>query len=108
MVQSTVVSQARQASERMADIERMKSSAVQEAAYYRAKLAALESSSDSDVARLERERVVELERQLSTVMSQHQMQDRKVNELRDSLALQTTLLEQAEARAGDAAKRADM
>jgi chromosome segregation ATPase len=108
MMQSTVVSQARQASERVADIERMKSSAVQEAAYYRAKLAALESSSDSDLARLERERAVELERQLSTVMSQHQMQDRKLNELRDSLALQTTLLEQAEARAGDAAKRADM
>jgi hypothetical protein len=42
----------------------MKSSAVQEAAYYRAKLAALEAGSDVDAGRLERERIGELERQL--------------------------------------------
>jgi chromosome segregation ATPase len=85
----------------------MKSSAVQEAAYYRAKLTALEAGSDIDVGRLERERINELERQLQTVTSERNGQNRKLAELNDSLALQTTLLEQAESRAADASKRAD-
>ena len=85
----------------------MKSAAIQEAAYYRAKLTAYEASTHSDVARAERERVAELERHLATLMSEQTTMRRKVDELNDSLSLQTTLLEQAESRAGDANKRAD-
>lgn len=85
----------------------MKSSAIQEAAYYRAKLTALEAGSDIDVGRLERERINELERQLHAVTNERNGQNRKLVELNDSLALQTTLLEQAESRATDASKRAD-
>lgn len=85
----------------------MRESAVQEAAFYRAKLSAIESSSDRDVSRIERERIAELERQVSSFTAEHNDGDQRIKELEESLALQTTLLEQAEARAEDAAKRAD-
>jgi chromosome segregation ATPase len=57
---------------------------------------------------MERERATDLERKLSAVLAERNAQDRSLAELGDSLALQTTLLEQAEARASDASKRADM
>lgn len=85
----------------------MKSSAIQEAAYYRAKLTAYEARTHSDVGRVERERIAELERHLATLTSEQTATRRKVDELNDSLSLQTTLLEQAETRAADANKRAD-
>ena len=91
----------------MLEAERVRSSAVQEAAFYRAKLAAMESSSESEVARIERERTADLERLLATALAGQAERDRKIQELNDSLALQTTLLEQAEARAEDASKRHD-
>ncbi|KAL1951460.1 hypothetical protein VTO73DRAFT_609 [Trametes versicolor] len=106
-IQATVLERANEASLRVQEAERLRSSAVQEAAFYRAKLAALESSSDSDVARVERERAADLERQLSAALSGQSERDRKIKELTDSLSLQTTLLEQAEARADDSSKRAD-
>ena len=101
-----MVEQARRASERLSDVERMKNSATQEAAYYRAKLAALESSNETEANRLDRERLSELERHLSALMSERWSQDRKIAELNDSLALQSTLTGYAEARAAEAAKRA--
>jgi chromosome segregation ATPase len=102
-----MVEQARQASERLLDAERMKSSAAQEAAYYRAKLAALEASNESEATNLDRERIADLERHLSALMAERWSQDRKIGELNDSLALQTTLTDYAEARATDAVKRAE-
>ncbi|KIP12569.1 hypothetical protein PHLGIDRAFT_97993 [Phlebiopsis gigantea 11061_1 CR5-6] len=107
-IQATIVEHAKQSSERLGESERLRQNAVQEAAFYRAKLAALEASSDHDVARIERDRIAELERQLSIVASVQQDRDRQIQELEDSLALQKTLLEQAEARAEDSSKRADL
>ncbi|KAL4069765.1 hypothetical protein V8B97DRAFT_1872338 [Scleroderma yunnanense] len=106
-MQTILASQAREASSRVADAERMKTSAIQEAAYYRAKLTAWEANVPTDIARVERDRVAELERHLATLLSEQAPLRRKVDELSDSLALQTTLLEQAEARTTDANKRAD-
>ncbi|KAF9566136.1 hypothetical protein CPC08DRAFT_720114 [Agrocybe pediades] len=106
-VQSAMAEQARQASERIADAERIKSSATQEAAYYRAKIAALEVSNEAELQRVERTRIAELEGHMSALMNERWSQDRKMNELTDSLALQTMLYEQAETRATDAAKRAE-
>ncbi|KAI6136483.1 hypothetical protein F5141DRAFT_1074919 [Pisolithus sp. B1] len=106
-MQMLLATQAREASDRVADAERMKTGAIQEAAYYRAKIIAWEANAPVDVARAERERVAELERHLTTLSSEHSTLRRKVVEVTDSLALQTTLLEQAEARAADANKRAD-
>lgn len=106
--QTAMAEQARQASEHISDAERTKVTAAQEAAYYRAKLSAFESANETEVLRLERQRVTELERDMSVLMNERWTQDRKLNELTDSLALQTTLCEQAEARAADASKRAEM
>lgn len=102
-----MVEQAQQVSVRVADAERMKTTAAQEAAYYRAKLAALESSNEAEVSRLERDRLADLERHMSTLMNERWTQDRKISELTDALTLQTTLGEQAEAQASDASKRAE-
>ncbi|PSR76700.1 hypothetical protein PHLCEN_2v8297 [Hermanssonia centrifuga] len=107
-LQVTVAEHARLASERMEEAEKLRSSAIQEASFYRAKLAAIEASSDRDISRLERERIGDLERQLASLASAQAEGDRQVKELQESLSLQTTLLEQAEARAEDASRRADM
>lgn len=100
--------QAKQASDRIAEAERAKTSATQEAAYYRAKLAALEVSSEVDVSRMERDRIAYLEKSMTDLMSQRWIQDRKIGELNDSLNLQTALCQQAETRSDDALQRADM
>ena len=105
--QASVLDRAKEASDRVQEAERVRASAVQEAAFYRAKLAALEASSENEVARMDRERIVDLERQLAVAVASNTERDRKIQELNDSLSLQTTLLEQAEARADDASKRAD-
>ena len=86
----------------------MKSAAIQDAAYYRAKLAAYEASAPSDVSRMERERISDLERHLATLLDEQTADRKKLEELSDSLALQVTLLEQAEAQCSDASKRADI
>ncbi|TFK36888.1 hypothetical protein BDQ12DRAFT_754358 [Crucibulum laeve] len=106
-MQVVMLEQAKQTSERLADAERMKANAAQEAAYYRAKLAAIEGNNESEVQHMERDRVADLERHMSTLMNERWSQDRKINELTDALILQTTLCEQAEARATDALKRAE-
>ncbi|KAK0246372.1 hypothetical protein EDD85DRAFT_54859 [Armillaria nabsnona] len=106
-MQTALMEQAQRASEHVADAERVKVSASQEAAYYRAKLAAFESANESELLQLERRRVAELESDLSTLINERRVQDQKINELSDSLAVQTTLYEQAEARAADATKTAE-
>ncbi|KAG7098999.1 hypothetical protein E1B28_000885 [Marasmius oreades] len=109
--QITMSAAALKASEQLAEAERQKLTAAQEAAYYRAKLAAVEgalaSGNHEEVMRLERQRVMDLEKDLSNIMNERWTQDRKMNELLDSLALQTALCEQADARASDASRKAD-
>src|SRR5882757_2405380 len=96
--------QAKQASERFAEVERMRVGAIQEVAYYRSKVAALEANNEQDIQRVEQGRVKELETHMSELMNERWAQDRKVNELNDSLALQIILYEQAEARATEGIK----
>jgi chromosome segregation ATPase len=98
---------ARDASERLQEADRMKTSAMQEAAYYRAKAAALENGSEEQLSQVERERATQLEKKLSQLAIERSALDRKFTELNESLSLQTTLLEQAEARASDASRRAE-
>ena len=81
---------------------------MQEAAFYRAKLAAYESSSPAEATRLDRERSTQLEKQLSNVASSKTVQDQKIAELEEALELQTRLREQAESRVSEAARRAEM
>ena len=102
-----MVEQARSASDRIHEAERQRASAIQEAAYYRAKLAALEAASEGGVARLERERTAELERQLTVALSERAERERRAAELGDALAMQGALLAQAEARAQEASQHSE-
>lgn len=107
MFQNALAQQTKQASEKISEAERAKASAMQEAAYYRAKLVALEATNESEVLRLERSRLTELEKHLSALMNERWAQDRKLGELTDSVALQTTYREHAEMGCADATKRGD-
>jgi chromosome segregation ATPase len=62
-------------------------------------------SSGGDVTRLERERLVKLERELLAAQIER---DQHVAQLTNELALKSTLLEQAEANAAEATKRAGL
>ena len=122
----TTVEQARLASEKLQEAEKMKTSAVQEAVYYHAKVTALEAAAHEDpvcierdhlapeaavpedLIRVEHDRLVILERQLSSMLAERAEEDEKIGKLSDSLALAITLLEQAETRAIDASKWADL
>lgn len=106
--QTTVASQARSLSERFAEAERIKTGALQEAAFYQAKLAAYEAGAVGDVARLERDRAAALERQLASAMTDRQSQERRLTELTESLATLSKLREQAEDQASAAIKRAEV
>lgn len=102
-----MVEQAKQSSERVTEAERLKASAAQEAAYYRAKLSAFEANNEAEVNRLERDRVAELEQHMSRLMNERWSQDRKINELNEALELKSNLYEQSEARAAEAVKSAE-
>src|SRR6266404_721002 len=106
--QASLTEQAHNASLRISEAERQRSGAIQEAAYYRAKLAALEALSEGEVTRLERERLAELERQLSVTLAAQTEHDRRLAQLSDEVALKSNLLEQAEANAEEATKRAGL
>ncbi|KAI0275149.1 hypothetical protein BC834DRAFT_965581 [Gloeopeniophorella convolvens] len=105
-IQSSVAEQAQNASSRISEAERQRAAAVQEAAYYRAKLAAVEAGAEGEVTRLERERLTDLEQQLSATLAARAEQERRATQLSDELALKSSLLEQADANAADAAKHA--
>jgi chromosome segregation ATPase len=66
----------------------------------------LDTSSEKEVARLEHERITDLERQLSEILATQTERDRHVAQLTDQLAQKSALLEQAEANAAQAKKHA--
>ncbi|KAG8945448.1 Negative regulator of mitotic exit [Tulasnella sp. 419] len=106
-LQNLIAAQERAASERFAEADRVRNSALKETAFYRAKLSAYEANSTTEVSRLERERISQLESQLQQLVSEHMAQERKMDELMDLCTSETKLKEQAEDRANDAIKRAE-
>ncbi len=75
---------------------------------YLAKFAALGTSSEGEVARLEHERLADLERQLSETLAAKTERDRRIAQLTDELALKSVLLEQAESNVAEAWKRSGL
>ena len=75
---------------------------------YHAKFAAPYSSSEGEVASLEYERIVWLERQLSASLAAQTERDQCIAQLTAKHALKNALLEQAEVNAAEAAKRAGL
>jgi hypothetical protein len=66
------------------------------------------SSSEGEVARLEHERFIQLERQLLISLAAQTERDQRIVQLADELALKTSLLEQAEANAAETAQHAGL
>jgi hypothetical protein len=72
------------------------------------KIAVPDASSEREVARLDRERLVELGRQVTAMLAAQKERDQRLSQLTDELALKSTRLEQAEANAAEATKRAEL
>ncbi|KAG8732623.1 Negative regulator of mitotic exit [Ceratobasidium sp. 423] len=107
-LQSSFVAQLQSASDKLNEADRIKTAALQEAAFCRAKLAAYESTLDNDPAKLEREKSANLERLVAAAQTERAVLERTLVERTDALALQTQLREQAEERAADAIRRAEI
>jgi hypothetical protein len=76
-------------------------------AEYRAKFT-VPSAPPEGVAQLDRERLVELEQQLSVTLVAKTERDQRLAQLTDELALKSALLKEAEANAAEAMKRAEL
>ncbi|KAG8832178.1 Negative regulator of mitotic exit [Serendipita sp. 399] len=103
---ASIAEQARIATERIAEVERMRAGALQEAAFWRLKVAAYEQGKTNDVVRMETERAAELEKQVSRAHSDRAEAEKKVAELTETLATEVRLREQAEDRISDLTQRA--
>ncbi|GAA5912164.1 hypothetical protein JCM8208_000921 [Rhodotorula glutinis] len=92
--------------ERFQSADRARLAALQEAAYYRAKLSAFESSSPSDLAKLERERTASLEAQLADALSAREALSSQLADLRQSVSHHASMRSAADERHAEAARRA--
>ncbi|KPV72220.1 uncharacterized protein RHOBADRAFT_56037 [Rhodotorula graminis WP1] len=92
--------------ERFQGADRARLAALQEAAYYRAKLSAFESSSPSDLAKLERERTASLEAQLADALSAREALSSQLADLQQSVSHHASMRSAADERHAEAAQRA--
>lgn len=100
-----MTAQFQQSNLRFAEANRTRQSAVQEAAFYRAKAEALEFGSPSDVAKMERERSADLERQLTSISTDYSALQRQVASLQESYAHEKKMGSTAEEREREAVGR---
>ena len=73
-----------------------------------AKIAVPGASSEREVARLDRERRMELEGQMTAILAAQTEQDRRLAQLTEELTLKSARLEQVEANATEAKERAEL
>lgn len=103
---ATIAQQAQGEADRHAESDRARSAALQEAAYYRAKLSAIESGNGEEVTRLDRERANKLEKSLADALRESAQLERQVSSLREQAKLEQQLRNSAEERLSETAKRA--
>ncbi|KAI8443859.1 hypothetical protein BY996DRAFT_3107232 [Phakopsora pachyrhizi] len=94
-----IVEQTKMLDDRFTEVNRAKTVALQEASFYRVKLAAYEASSVSEINKLERERISDLEHKLSEIISCKSGLERQVNQLTNELEHERTLRELSEENA---------
>lgn len=107
VIQNELVAQIRIASDKASEAERLRRGALQEAAFYRAKIATLESSSMSDLARVEKERILDLERQLASLSSECSIAQRELSQLRETTDSDQALRSASIDRESESTRRAD-
>ncbi|SNX84134.1 related to KEL1 - involved in cell fusion and morphology [Melanopsichium pennsylvanicum] len=103
---ATIAQQAQGEADRRAESDRARSAALQEAAYYRAKLSAIESGNGEEETRLDRERANKLEKSLADALRESAQLERQVSSLREQAKLEQQLRNSAEERLSETAKRA--
>lgn len=103
---STIAQQAQGEADRVGESDRARLAALSEAAFYRAKLDALESGNTSEAERLQRERTNDIERQLSDTLRETGEFERQLTRLREELKLEQQLRSSAEDRLSESTKRA--
>ncbi|KAH9812265.1 hypothetical protein DFH28DRAFT_899475 [Melampsora americana] len=91
-----MVDQAKSLDDRVLEAGKTKSAALQEASFYRVKLAAYESGSGSDLNKLERERIADLESKLSEIVTFKTGLERQVVQLTHELEHERHLREMLE------------
>ena len=87
--------------------ERLRRGALQEAAFFRAKVATLESNSPIDLARIEKERINELERQLGALAAEHATGQRDLQQAIGESSASRELHSSAVEREAGSLKRAE-
>lgn len=107
-LQNEVTQQMQLASDRIQDSERLQKAALQEAAYYRAKLAALESGDTDEASKVDVNRIADLERQLESTTTEYTGGQRELERLKSEVEHhQKTCNEATEAEA-ETLKRAQV
>jgi len=97
----------KQAEDQQVQANQGRALAVQEAAFYRAKIAALESNSSSDLYKLERGRIADLERRISEMGTVKSDLERRVEELESELDHHRDAAQSAAERESAHLQRAD-
>ncbi|KAL1412939.1 hypothetical protein Q8F55_000688 [Vanrija albida] len=106
-LQNDVATQMRVASDKIQDAERLQKSALQEAAYYRAKAAALETGSTVDLSRVEADRIADLERQLEASANEQTASHLELERAKTDLAHLREVNSTAEEREAETLQRAE-
>nr|ODN99924.1 hypothetical protein L204_02367 [Cryptococcus depauperatus CBS 7855] len=106
-MQSDFAAQIRQASDRSLEADQLRRGALQETAFYRAKIAALESNSIVDLKRLEKDRIIELEKQIGTLSGENDAMERELEKEKGHGVLLQDLQNAATERESETLKRAE-
>lgn len=94
--------------EELGDAERQRDAALQETAYFRARLAILEHESGTELSELDREKIMELEDYLASTQQGKQMLEGQVRELETTLHRITDDLDTWKAEGHTASERAQL
>lgn len=106
-LQNDVATQVRQMSDKMYETERLQKSALQEAAYYRAKLQAIEAGSSVQVNRVDTERISDLEHQLESTANEYSKNKAELDRLQSEVSRHQELSSSATDREAETLKRAE-
>ncbi|CAI2168279.1 5442_t:CDS:10 [Funneliformis geosporum] len=104
---ATIANQAQAASHKITDAERARTAALQEAAYFKAKLTALVNASESDLASIEVKRAKDLEKRLTQALSEKESLQNKLFQLQQVSGYDKISREAAEERSKSATSRAE-
>lgn len=106
-LQNDIAAQVRQMSDKMYETERLQKSALQEAAYYRAKLQAIEAGSSVQVNRGDTERIADLEHQLESTANEYSKNKAELDRLQSEVSRHQEISSSATDREAETLKRAE-